>query len=184
MDGSTLYDSLELSFNIIDQTSILKTNNINVLASVSSNMSASSVYTKQEITYVDIAFANSLNTKADKTNTYLKTDVDAFLSILQAGIHNRVLISSVDMNGKFKLNATTNDILKIQKVDGSTFYDSLYLSGNTADKTSILKCNNIDILASLASNISSSNVYTKQEIHWFDITFANFLNTKADTTNT
>ena len=65
-----------------------------------------------------------MNTKADKTNTYLKTDVDVCLSIVQAGILNRVLIHAVYINGNFKLHATTNDILKNQKVDGSTLYDS------------------------------------------------------------
>ena len=49
------------------------------------------------------------------------------LSILQAGINNRVLKNAVDINGKFKINATTNDILKIQRVDGSTLYDALAL---------------------------------------------------------
>ena len=44
------------------------------------------------------------------------------------------------------MNAMCNDILKTQKVDGSILYDSLELSFNTVDKTSILKVNNIDIL--------------------------------------
>ena len=161
VDGSTLYDALELSFNTIDKTAILKTNNIDVLAPLALKASA---YTKQEINYFYIAFANSLNTKADKTTTCLKTDVDVLLYILQAGINNRILIKSVDINGKFKTNATTNDILNTQKVDGSTLYDSLELSFNTVDKTSILKLNNINILASLASKFSYNNVYTKQEI--------------------
>ena len=89
-----------------------------------------------------------MNTKADESNNYLKTDVDVCLSILQAGINRRVLINAVDVNGSFKINATTNGILKIQKVDGSTFYDSLELSFNTVDKPSILKTNNIHVLAS------------------------------------
>ena len=48
-----------------------------------------------------------------------------FVSILQAGINDRVLINAVDINCKFKINATSNDILKIQKVDGSILYDAL-----------------------------------------------------------
>ena len=130
-----------------------------------------------------IIFGNSLNNKDDKTNTYLKTDVDVCLSILEAGINIRVLINSVDMNGKFKLNATTNGILKIQRVDGSTLYDALELSFNTVGKTNILKVNNIDISTYLASKASSSNVYTKQAIHGFDIALASSLNNKADTSN-
>ena len=80
-----------------------------------------------------------LNLKADKINTYLKSDVDVLLSILQAGIDSRVLINTMDINGKIIINATSNDILKIQKVDGSTLYDSLEFSCDMVDKTSILK---------------------------------------------
>ena len=82
-----------------------------------------------------------LNNKSDKINTQLKNDFDVLLSILQAGINNRVLINAVDINGKFKINATTNDILKNQKVYGSTSYNSLDLSFNTVDKTAIFKVN-------------------------------------------
>ena len=59
------------------------------------------------------------------------------LSILQAGIDNRVLINAVDINGKFKINAVSHDILKTQRVDGTTLYDSFKLSLNPVDKTSI-----------------------------------------------
>ena len=37
------------------------------------------------------------------------------LSILQAAIDRRVLINAVDINGKFKINGVSNDILKVQK---------------------------------------------------------------------
>ena len=50
MDGSTLYDSFELSFNTVDNTSRLKVTNIDILSSTSSRASASNVYTNQEIT--------------------------------------------------------------------------------------------------------------------------------------
>ena len=49
-----------------------------------------------------------------KLNTYLKYDVDVWLSILQAGIDRRVLINAVHINGKFEINATSTDIFKIQ----------------------------------------------------------------------
>ena len=62
-----------------------------------------------------------------------------FLSILQAGINNRVLINAVDIQGKFKINAISNDILKIQKVDGSTLYDALELSFNSVDQKLVFK---------------------------------------------
>ena len=49
MDGSTLYDSLELSLKTVDKTSILKVNNLDIWSSTSSKASASNVYTQQEI---------------------------------------------------------------------------------------------------------------------------------------
>ena len=68
-------------------------------------------------------------------------------------------MNAVDINGKFKINAITNDILKVQKVDGSILYDVVQFSFNTVDQTNMFKLNNIDILSSLASKASSSNVY-------------------------
>ena len=53
-----------------------------------------------------------------------------FLSILQAGIYRRVLLSTVDINGRLKLHDTSHDILKSHKVDGSTLYDALDLAFN------------------------------------------------------
>ena len=60
----------------------------------------------------------------------MKTDVNVFLYILQAAIHKCLLIKSVDINGKFKLNATADNI---------SLYHALELSFNNVDKTSILK---------------------------------------------
>ena len=40
------------------------------------------------------------------------------LSILQAGINNRVLINSIEINGKFKINATSDNIKKT-KIEGT-----------------------------------------------------------------
>ena len=100
-----------------------------------------------------------------------------FLSIQQAAINNRVLIHAVDVNGKFKINDMSNDILKIQKVDSSILYDDLELSCNAVDKTSILKINNIDILQSTNNKASIAYVYNKMDIDMG-------LNLKADQTNT
>ena len=61
------------------------------------------------------------------------------LAILQAGIDRRVHINTVDIDGQFKINAISIDISKIQKVDGTTLYDSFELSCHPVDKTSILK---------------------------------------------
>ena len=87
-----------------------------------------------------------------------------FLYILQAGIDRRVFINAVDINGRFQINAATNDILKIKNVDGSTLYDSLELSFNAVDKSSSLKVSDIDILASLNLKALASDVYNKTDI--------------------
>ena len=105
------------------------------------------------------------------------------LSTSQAAIDRRVLINTVDINGKFKLNATTNDILKIQKVEGALLYDALELSFNMIDKINILKLNNVDILSTLNLKASASNVYTKEEINNNDMIYANALSNKADKTS-
>ena len=80
------------------------------------------------------------------------------LSILQAGIDRRVQINTVDIDRKFKINAVSNDILKIQKVDGTTLYDAFELSFNNVDKTIILNINNVDIVSSLNLKALASNV--------------------------
>ena len=69
MDGSTLYDSLELSFNTCDQTSILNINNVDILASSASTIPSSNVYTKREINDNDVIYDNALSNKAERTNT-------------------------------------------------------------------------------------------------------------------
>ena len=95
-----------------------------------------------------------------------------------------MLINAVDINGNFKLHATLNDILKVQKVDGSTLYDSLELSFNTVDKTIILKVINIDILESLNLKASASTVYTKEELYNSHMIYDNALNNKAAKSDT
>ena len=157
VDGSTLYDSLELSFNIIDRTSILKLNNIDILASINLKALASYVYDKTDIDIV-------LNLKSHKINTYWKSDVEVCLSSLQAGIDRRLLIHAVDINGKFKINATTNDMLKTQRVDGSTLYDAWELTFYIVDKTSILTSNNIDIVQSINNKAAVNDVYNTNEV--------------------
>ena len=140
------------------------------------NPVAFNVYSKFEI---DVG----LNLKSDKDNTYSETEVDIFLSTLQAAIDRRVLVNTVDINGKFKLNATTNDILNIQQVDGALLYDALEVSFNMTDKSSIFKVNNVDRLSTLNLKASASNVYAKEEITNNDFIYANALNTKADKTS-
>ena len=76
VDGSTLYDALELSFNTVDKTSILKVNDINIVSSLNFKDLTSNVYSNQEIDNKDIIYANSLNTKAAINNVYNKTEFD------------------------------------------------------------------------------------------------------------
>ena len=40
-------------------------------------------------------------------------------------MYRRFLVNAVDINGKFKIDATSSDILKIQRVGGSLVYDAL-----------------------------------------------------------
>ena len=85
------------------------------------------------------------------------------LYISQAGIGRRVFINAVIINGKFKINAVSNDIMKAQTVDGSTLYDALDFTFNPVNETSILKINNIDILQSIHNDVPP-NVYSKAGI--------------------
>ena len=100
--------------------------------------------------------------------------------MLRSGIDRRGLINAVDSNGKTQINATSNDILKIQRVDGSLLYDALDLSFNIADTTIISNINNIQNFESLNLRAVASNVFTKQETISNDIVYANALNDKAD----
>ena len=67
------------------------------------------------------------------------------------------------MNGKFNMNAVSNDILKIQRVEGTTLYDAVELPFNPVDKTIILKLNNVNILQAI--NTNTANVYSKSEVN-------------------
>ena len=88
------------------------------MQAINTNDVAVNVYSKSEID-------SGLNLKAGKTDNYPKAEVNIALIILQAGIYRRVLINAVDINGKFEINAVSNDMLQIQRVDGSLLYDAL-----------------------------------------------------------
>ena len=55
---------------------------------------AANVHSRSEI---DVA----LILKSNTLTTYSKTDVNVALSILQAGVYNRVLSNDVNINGQF-----------------------------------------------------------------------------------
>ena len=76
-----------------------------------------------------------------------------------------MLTHVVYINGNFKLNAVSIDVLQIQRVDGSIFHDALELSFNSFDKASTLKLTNIDISQSINNNPVDVNVYSESEIH-------------------
>ena len=69
---------------------------------------------------------------------------------------------------------------KVEKVDASAVYDALDLSFNTVDKTSKIKAEHVDIIASLNLKALYSCVYTKQYMYDFNISFTNSLNSKSD----
>jgi hypothetical protein len=56
-----------------------------------------------------------LSGKADKSDTYNKTGSNVSLSILQAGIDNKVQVLTVDINSRFKILTSTDNIFKIQR---------------------------------------------------------------------
>jgi hypothetical protein len=117
--GLTPYDALDLSFNTEDKTSILSVNNIDILSYLASKASASNVYTKEAISNNDIIFGNALNTKADKSTTYNKTETNVNWSTLQAAIDGRVLMYTVDINGRFKLSTSQDNNFKLQRQIGT-----------------------------------------------------------------
>ena len=49
VDGSTLYDALELSFNSIDKTSILQLNKVDILQYINNKVVINDVYNKSDI---------------------------------------------------------------------------------------------------------------------------------------
>ena len=106
---------------------------------------------------------NQISNKVDKSDSYPKAEINVAIGILQAGIDNRVLTNTVDMNGKFKINATSNDILKFRKVDVTTLYDAFELSFKNDDKTSISTTNNVNLLEAINNNVS--NTYSRYEVN-------------------
>ena len=49
VDGSTFCDALELSLNSVDDTSILKNNNVDIVQSINNKAVSNDVYTKSDI---------------------------------------------------------------------------------------------------------------------------------------
>ena len=80
-----------------------------------------------------------LNLKSSKTNTHLQYDINVVLGILQAGRYKQVGANVVNVDGKFNINAVSNHVLKIQKVDGSILYDALELYLNMVEQKFNLK---------------------------------------------
>jgi hypothetical protein len=90
---------------------------------------------------------NQINDKQNNGTCYLKSEMDVYITDLNAGRNTRVSKSVVNIDGKFKITTSEdNHILKIQKIIGMAPYAALDLSFNTEDKTSILSVNNIDVL--------------------------------------
>ena len=192
VDGSILHDALELSFHVSDKASMLNVNNVDILASINNMAVSIDVYNRADIdlscsslvgaapavlnTIVELATAlgndsnyattiqTQMNNTSDKLTTYSTTYVNVALGFLQAGIDNIGLTNAVDSNGKFKIQATSNDILKTQRVYGTILYDSCGLSFNTVDKTSIIQKQNVNILQAISNDDVDANVCSKSEI--------------------
>ena len=77
--GTTLCDSLEVPFNTVDNTSTLTASKIDILQSLHSKASGNNVYTKEALNHNDISYGIALTTKADKSNSYLKTEINTLL---------------------------------------------------------------------------------------------------------
>ena len=63
---------------------------------------------------------NQLNTKVNINETNTNYEINVASGILQIGTDTRVLINAVDINGNFKINAVSTDMLKVQRVDVTT----------------------------------------------------------------
>ena len=64
---------------MVDKNSILKINSVAVLESLNLKASASNVYTNQEIHNNAIIYASALNSQADNSTRYTKTELRAFI---------------------------------------------------------------------------------------------------------
>ena len=59
--------------------------------------STSNVYTKQQINTNDNIFATSLNNKADKNNSYLKSEITTLLATININVALTVNTSTVEL---------------------------------------------------------------------------------------
>ena len=142
----------------------------NTLQAINNNDVAVNVYSKSDVDA-------GLNLKANKLNTYPQAEINVAFGTLGAEIDNIVLMNAVDINGKFKISAVSHDILKIQRVDGTTLHDSFELSFNPVDETIIVAINNVNLLQAVTNNDVAVNVYSKSAVH-------TGLNLKSDKFNT
>ena len=113
-------------------------NNVDILPSLNLKYIASAVYNKTD---TDIG----LNIKSYKNNTYLQSDINDFYGTIEAGIDRTVPFNNVNVDGKFKIIATSGNVLHMQSVNGSFMYNVLALTFNPVDGTSIQKVNHVHI---------------------------------------
>ena len=125
-----------------------KFNNVVVLQSINIKAASNDVYNQSDIdqqksrligaasailnTIVKLATAfgndsnyativqNQLNTKVNINETNTNYEINVASGILHIGTDTRVLINAVDINGNFKINAVSTDMLKVQRVDVTT----------------------------------------------------------------
>ena len=129
VDGSTLYDALLFSFNMVDKTSILKHNNIYSLDSSNSKASVSNVYTKEELTNTDIIYDIVLDNKADHSNAYLKTEILNTFTTSNLLVHTKVKLSSADVEDVVRLvGSVDNNTFSIEQLSRTSVSDSMFWS--------------------------------------------------------
>ena len=71
MDGSTLYDALELSFNSFDKASILTINNVGISQSINTKAVSNDVYNTADI---DLKFSRLIGAAPAIVNTIVELD--------------------------------------------------------------------------------------------------------------
>ena len=69
VDGSTLYDALELTFNTVDKTSVLKASSIDTSQPINNKAASNDVYNNHE---VDLIFASLIGAAPDVLNTSIE----------------------------------------------------------------------------------------------------------------
>jgi hypothetical protein len=142
-----------------------------------------------------------LNNKSDKSNTYLKSEIDNFNNVLNNDINAKANVSSIDLGGVYRLSKSTdNSSFSIDRFDNSgsinaNAWISLFkLDFNDETNTVkfyVNKLNMFDLINDKISNqtftdtialyVMNKYVYNKTTINDSITTLNNSINLKANT---